>query len=100
MQIRCLALSLILRCASYVTCTADLVRCRCFHFYVYDKDFEGDASDSDDGDRCTNVYVFDFSEVFGGKTCTESDFEYWYQSEGKCVNGGCTVLGERAVCSL
>lgn len=53
----------------------------------YDKDFEEDASDSDTNDVYTNVYVFDFSEVFGGKTCTESDFEYWYQSEGRCVNG-------------
>lgn len=53
----------------------------------YDEDFEEDASDSDTNDIYTNVYVFDFSEVFGGKTCTESDFEYWYQSEGKCVNG-------------
>lgn len=53
----------------------------------YDKDFEEDASDSDANDVYTNVYVFDFSEVFDGKTCTESDFEYWYQSKGKCVNG-------------
>lgn len=53
----------------------------------YDEDLEEDVFDSDDGDRYTTVYVFDFSEAFGGKTCTESDFEYWYQSEGKCVNG-------------
>lgn len=53
----------------------------------YDEDLEEDVFDSDDGDIYTNVYVFDFSEVFGGKTCTKSDFEYWYQSEGRCVNG-------------
>lgn len=53
----------------------------------YDEDLEEDVFNSDDGDRYTTVYVFDFSEAFGGKTCTESDFEYWYQSEGKCVNG-------------
>lgn len=53
----------------------------------YDEDLEEDVFNSDDGDRYTTVHVFDFSEAFGGKTCTESDFEYWYQSEGKCVNG-------------
>lgn len=38
-------------------------------------------------DQVAYIYTIDFSEVFGGKTCSESDFEYQHESNGKCVNG-------------
>ena len=33
------------------------------------------------------TYTIDFGKAFDGKTCSESDFEDWYQSNGECVNG-------------
>ncbi|CAR27509.1 ZYRO0C18612p [Zygosaccharomyces rouxii] len=32
-------------------------------------------------------YTIDFSEVFGGSACTDGDWEKWYLSDGKCLNG-------------
>ncbi|CAR26033.1 ZYRO0B00176p [Zygosaccharomyces rouxii] len=32
-------------------------------------------------------YTIDFSEVFGGSTCTDRDWETWYLSDGKCIDG-------------
>lgn len=34
-----------------------------------------------------HTYVFDFRKAFDGKTCSESEFEDWYQSNGECMNG-------------
>ena len=36
-------------------------------------------------DSCT--CIIDFGKAFGGRTCSESDFEDWYQSYSECVNG-------------
>lgn len=33
------------------------------------------------------AYTIDFSEVFGGKKCSEQDMEEWKLNNGECVNG-------------